>query len=244
MELDFKTILGKPVLLSGRDASIWIMDGGEVAGHLAFNVAEVKPDSGALASVRKAVDANVKWVMDLDVVWTTTYARFIERCQKLDFSDADGVLDRRNTLVVKSAIYENDRDYTEAYVIWHNERTPTMVMYSSMDGRVMLGSYDPNIEFTLEWLQDIYKSNIAPYVQPGDHRLLGGQSLVPSPVEGPKELAEAVMDHVSPTPPLGPKRLVRDFIEDRRAQGWRAHHVAVAIILGQVTLTTLYHLIF
>lgn len=243
MELDFKTIVDKPVLLSGKDSSIWIMDGGVTVGHLAFAMGSTKPDSSALASLRRAVDANVGWVMDLDVVWTTTYGRFIEGWQKLNLADSEGVPDRRNTLAVNSAIFEKSPDYTETYVIWHNERTPTMVMYSSMDGRLMLGAYDPDIKFTLESLQDIYKDHIAPYVQPGDHRLLGGEPLVP-PVEEPKELAEAVMDHVPPTPPLGPKRLVRDFIEARRAQGWRAHHVAIAILLGQAALITLYHLIF
>lgn len=243
MELDFKAILDKPVLLSGKDATLWIMDGGVSVGHLAFEVSKAKPDAKIVASLRKVVDANVGWVMDLDVVWTTPYLKFLDRVQNLDFCNGD-VTYRKNILAVCNAIHEHVNQFTEAYVIWHDERTPTMVMYSNAEGRLMFGSYDPDIKINLGWVRQLYQDIIQPHVQPGDHRLFGGELLAPPPVEEPTELDEAVMGQMVPTPSPPPKRPVRDFIAARRAQGWRTHYVVAAIILGHVGLTVLYQLIF
>lgn len=174
---DIDKIFALPALIPGNDPTLHLIENGDLVASLVYQSATGTPETGIMAGMVRAMDAQVTYAIDVDVEWLIPFhkvAKVIDEYASLIIVP-DGTAIRSNGLYqaisAKSSVLASEYMKT-----WHSSQSVLIMLHITQDGRVRLGAYG-GYYLSSDYLHEFWTTNIAPYVKGANHKTVKGELL-------------------------------------------------------------------
>lgn len=228
---DIDKIFALPVLIPGNDPTLHLIENGDLVTSLVYQSATGTPETGIMAGMVRAMDAQVTYAIDVDVEWLIPFhkvAKVIDDYASLIIVP-DGTAIRSNGLYqavsAKSSVLASE--YMKA---WHSSQSVLIMLHITQGGRVRLGAYG-GYYLSSDYLHEFWTTNIAPYVKGANHKTVKGELLSIGKDTTPKvETVKTGREH--PGLEMSPGEITKDTTTSERPWYLDFRMIIAAIILG------------